>query len=99
MIDVAKALAAADPPRRVVAIPTTLSGAEMTPIHRQAAGASQSSPGVRPTVVINDPVLSASQPVDELARSAANALGHAIEGPLTPSPTRSRRSPRSRRRG
>ena len=30
VIDVAKALAAADPPRRVVAIPTTLSGAEMS---------------------------------------------------------------------
>jgi alcohol dehydrogenase class IV len=34
--------------------------------------------------VINDPALSASQPVDELAASAANALGHAAEGPLTP---------------
>ncbi len=32
----------------------------------------------------NDPALSASQPPDELARSAANALGHAAEGPLTP---------------
>ena len=83
VIDVAKALAAADPPRRVVAIPTTLSGAEMTPIHRRAAEASQSGPGVRPAVVINDPALSASQPADELARSAANALGHAVEGPTT----------------
>jgi alcohol dehydrogenase class IV len=83
VIDVAKALAAADPPRRVVAIPTTLSGAEMTPIHRRAAGASPSGPGVRPAVVVNDPELSASQPVDELAWSAANALGHAVEGPTT----------------
>jgi alcohol dehydrogenase class IV len=83
VIDVAKALAAADPPRRVVAIPTTLSGAEMDAIHRRAAGASQSGPGVRPAVVVNDPALSASQPADELARSAANALGHAIEGPTT----------------
>jgi alcohol dehydrogenase class IV len=84
VIDVAKALAAADPPRRVVAIPTTLSGAEMTAIHRRAAGAEQSTPGVRPAAVINDPSLSASQPIAELAQSAGNALGHAIEGPTTP---------------
>ena len=84
MIDVAKALAAADPPRRVVAIPTTLSGAEMTPVHRRAAGADPSAPGVRPAVVVNDPALSASQPAEQLAQSAGNALGHAIEGPATP---------------
>ena len=35
-------------------------------------------------MVINDPALSASQPVDQLAQSAANALGHVAEGPLTP---------------
>jgi alcohol dehydrogenase class IV len=84
VIDVAKALAAADPPRRVVAIPTTLSGAEMTPVHRRAAGADPSVPGVRPAVVVNDPALSASQPAEQLAQSAGNALGHAIEGPATP---------------
>ena len=84
VIDVAKALAAADPPRRVIAIPTTLSGAEMTPVHRRAAGDDGSTPGVRPSLVINDPGLSASQPAAELAQSAGNALGHAIEGPTTP---------------
>jgi alcohol dehydrogenase class IV len=84
VIDVAKALAAADPPRRVVAIPTTLSGAEMTPVHRHAAGVDPSTGGVRPAIVINDPALSASQPLAELAQSAGNALGHAIEGPITP---------------
>jgi alcohol dehydrogenase class IV len=84
VIDVAKALAAADPPRRVAAIPTTLSGAEMTPIHRRAAGVPLQTPGVRPAIVVNDPALSASQPLAELACSAANALGHAVEGPLTP---------------
>jgi alcohol dehydrogenase class IV len=35
-------------------------------------------------VVVNDPALSASQPVAELAASALNALGHAAEGPCTP---------------
>lgn len=84
VIDVAKALAAADPPRRVAAIPTTLSGAEMTAVHRHASGVSGDAPRVRPALVINDPALSASQPVSELAQSAANALGHAVEGPLTP---------------
>jgi alcohol dehydrogenase class IV len=84
VIDVAKALAAADPPRRVAALPTTLSGAEMTGIHRQVAGTGGRARSVRPAIVINDPALSASQPVDELAASAANALGHAAEGPLTP---------------
>ncbi len=84
VIDVAKALAAADPPRRVAAIPTTLSGAEMTPIHRHAAGIPADAPHIRPAIVINDPLLSASQPLPELAQSAANALGHAVEGPLTP---------------
>jgi maleylacetate reductase len=38
VVDVAKALAAADPPRTVAAVPTTLSAAEMTRLHRHAAG-------------------------------------------------------------
>jgi maleylacetate reductase len=85
VIDTAKALAAAEPPRRVAAVPTTLSGAEMTSIHRQAVGVSMgSAPRVRPALIINDPALSASQPRPELAASACNALGHAFEGPLTP---------------
>ena len=84
VIDVAKALAAADPPRRVAAIPTTLSGAEMTSVHRHAAGVPGTTARVRPAIVVNDPQLSASQPTAQLAESAANALGHAAEGPLTP---------------
>lgn len=78
VIDVAKALAAADPPRDVVAIPTSLSAAEMTAVHRHAHGVTLGTPGVRPVVVINDPRLSASQPAAALAASSANALGHAI---------------------
>lgn len=79
VIDVAKALAAAgSPPGRVVAIPTTLSAAEMTGFHRQAQGAAGDAPQVRPAVVINDPQLSASQPTAELAASTGNALGHAV---------------------
>jgi alcohol dehydrogenase class IV len=84
VIDTAKALAAADPPKRVAAIPTTLSGAEMTNVHMHASGVSAGTPRVRPAIVINDTALSASQPPETLAQSAANALGHAAEGPLTP---------------
>ncbi|MEA2220976.1 MAG: maleylacetate reductase [Solirubrobacteraceae bacterium] len=86
VIDVAKALAAASEPAarpRVAAVPTTLSAAEMTAVHRRAAGADGSLPGVRPAIVVNDPALSASQPAAALAASAANALGHAAEGPAT----------------
>jgi alcohol dehydrogenase class IV len=85
VIDVAKALAAASGgAARAMAVPTTLSGAEMTRGHRQAAGAPEGSRNVRPAVVVNDPLLSASQPEPELAASALNALGHAVEGPCTP---------------
>jgi alcohol dehydrogenase class IV len=86
VIDVAKALAAARAPGerpRVAAVPTTLSAAEMTAIHRRAAGADASLPSVRPAIIVNDPALSASQPPAALAASAANSLGHAAEGPAT----------------
>jgi alcohol dehydrogenase class IV len=86
VVDVAKSLAAARTaggrPTRALAIPTTLSGAEMSAGHRIAKGA-VSDLRVRPAVVVNDPALSASQPVPALAASAANALGHAAEAPCT----------------
>lgn len=82
VIDVGKAVAAARE-GRVAAIPTTLSGAEMTRGHRHARGVDPATPRVRPAVVVNDPALSASQPVPALAASAANALGHAAEAPCT----------------
>src|SRR4051812_19947851 len=78
VIDVAKALAAADGPREVVAVPTSLSGAEMTGVHRHARGVPDDTPRARAAAVINDPALSASQPVEQLAASSANALGHAV---------------------
>ena len=85
VIDTAKAIAGAGAlpgQPRVAAIPTTLSAAEMTFLHRAARGA-PSPRFVRPAIVINDPVVCASQPEAELAASAGNALAHAIEGPLT----------------
>ncbi len=83
VVDVAKALAAAHG-AGAAAIPTTLSAAEMTRGHRHARGVDPATARVRPRVVLNDPALSASQPAGDLAASAANALGHAIEGTLTP---------------
>ncbi|CAA9504838.1 MAG: hypothetical protein AVDCRST_MAG67-2263 [uncultured Solirubrobacteraceae bacterium] len=86
IVDTAKALAAVRAPGRralVAAVPTTLSAAEMTAVHRRAASSDSSLPGVRPALVVNDPALSASQPLDQLAASAANALAHAAEGPAT----------------
>jgi alcohol dehydrogenase class IV len=82
VIDVAKALAAATG-GRAMAVPTTLSGAEMTRVHRHATGAPAGVRHVRPAVVVTDPELAASQPEPELASSALNALAHAAEGPCT----------------
>jgi len=85
VVDVAKSLAAASGGTQVaMAVPTTLSGAEMTRIHRRAKGGDPRGETVRPRVVVIDPGLSASQPEAELAASALNALGHAVEGPCTP---------------
>jgi alcohol dehydrogenase class IV len=84
VIDVAKAVAAAlGGGARAMAIPTTLSGAEMTRVHRHAAGVDESTPRVRCAAVVYDPALAASQPDGELAASALNALGHAVEAPCT----------------
>jgi alcohol dehydrogenase class IV len=83
VVDVTKAVAAAGG-SRAMAIPTTLSGAEMTRGHRHARGVDAATPHVRPSVVVNDPRLSASQPVEALAASALNALGHAAEAVCEP---------------
>jgi alcohol dehydrogenase class IV len=80
VIDVAKALAAANG-GRAMAVPTTLSGAEMTRVHRHAVGVDESTPRVRCAVVVVDPALAASQAEADLAASSLNALGHAIEAP------------------
>ncbi len=78
VVDAAKAVAAAKRLPGPIAIPTSLSGAEMTGAHRHATGVSEDTPRVRARVVINDPALSASQPVGQLAASSGNALGHAL---------------------
>lgn len=82
IVDTAKAVAAAAR-TRAAAIPTTLSAAEMTKIHRRAKGAPDGTGSVRPAIVLNDPALSASQPAEALAASAANSLAHAVESAVT----------------
>jgi alcohol dehydrogenase class IV len=82
VIDTAKAIAGAIG-GRCAAIPTTLSGAEMTPFHRTPAGV-DGARLVRPELVLADPDLMASAPTPGLAASAMNALAHALEALYTP---------------
>jgi maleylacetate reductase len=82
VIDSGKAIAGADG-LDVAAIPTTLSGAELTRFHRMPAGVEQFTL-VRPSVVVADPALMASQPMPNIAASALNAMSHAVEATYTP---------------
>jgi alcohol dehydrogenase class IV len=82
VIDSGKAISGADG-LPVAAVPTTLSGAELTRFHRMPAGVDQFTL-VRPSVVIADPELMASQPLPGVAASALNAMAHAVEALYTP---------------
>jgi alcohol dehydrogenase class IV len=82
VVDTTKAIAGAVG-ARCAAIPTTLSGAEMTPFHRMPAGV-EGARLVRPALVLADPDLMASAPLPGLAASAMNALAHAMEALYTP---------------
>lgn len=83
-IDTAKAIAAITG-ARVAAIPTTMSGAEMTGIHRLPAGAEgRAKAMVRPALVIADPVAMTSAPEPELRASSMNALAHGADSLYTP---------------
>ena len=83
VIDSAKAIAAADG-LRCAAVPTTLSGAELTRIHRLPMGVERPRAGlVRPQLALADPDVMASQPPQAVAASAMNALAHAAEALYT----------------
>jgi alcohol dehydrogenase class IV len=82
VVDTAKAVAGADH-LACAAVPTTLSGAEMTGFHRMPAGVDEFRL-VRPSLVVGDPALMASQAMPDLAASALNALAHAVEALYTP---------------
>ncbi len=84
VIDVAKAIASVSG-AAVAAIPTTMSGAEMTGIHRLPAGAeSRVAALVRPRLVIADPAAMTSQPEAQLRASSMNALAHGADSLYTP---------------
>ncbi len=83
-IDTAKAIAAVTG-ANVTAIPTTMSGAEMTGIHRLPAGAEDRVRSlVRPALVIADPAAMTSAPEPELRASSMNALAHGADSLYTP---------------
>lgn len=83
-IDTAKAIASVTG-ARVAAIPTTMSGAEMTGIHRLPAGAEDRVRAlVRPSLVIADPEAMTSAPEAELRASSMNALAHGADSLYTP---------------
>ena len=83
VIDVAKAIAAARG-GRVAALPTTLSGAEMTSIHRLPEGHEAADGLVRPEIVIADPPAMVTLPEERLRASAMNALAHGADSLYTP---------------
>jgi alcohol dehydrogenase class IV len=82
VIDAAKAIAAVRG-GRVCAIPTTLSGAPMTAIHRLPEG-HEASRLVRPALVLADPEAMTSLPEQPLRATAINALAHGADSLYTP---------------
>jgi alcohol dehydrogenase class IV len=83
-IDTAKAVASVSG-ARVAAIPTTLSGAEMTGIHRLPAGAENRVRSlVRAELTIADPDVMCSLPEKRLRASAVHALAHGADSLHTP---------------
>lgn len=84
VIDTTKAVAAVTG-ARVAAVPTTLSGAEITGIHRLPAGAEQRARAMaRPELAIADPEAMTSQPEGALRASAMNSLAHGADSLYTP---------------
>ncbi len=84
VIDSAKAIAAVSG-AQVAALPTTMSGAEMTGIHRLPAGAEAGAGGlVRPGLVLAEPATMTSAPEAELRASSMNALAHGADSLYTP---------------
>lgn len=84
VVDAAKAVASASG-ARVAAIPTTLSGAEMTGIHRLPAGAEDRVGSlVRAALVIADPDAMTSLAEKPLRATAVHSLAHAADSLYTP---------------
>jgi len=82
VIDSAKAIAAVRS-AEVAAIPTTLSGAPLTAIHRMPDGRDAAA-GVRPVLVIAYADAMTSAPEPQLRATAMNALAHGADSLYTP---------------
>jgi len=82
VIDSAKAVAAVRG-GEVAAIPTTLSGAPLTAIHRLPAGRDAAA-GVRPSLVVAYADAMTSAPEPQLRATAMNALAHGADSLFTP---------------
>jgi alcohol dehydrogenase class IV len=82
VIDSAKAVAAVRG-GRVAALPTTLSGAEMTTVHRLPEGHTAAR-RVRPALLVADPTAMTELPDPALRASAMNSLAHGAEALYVP---------------
>jgi maleylacetate reductase len=72
---------------KVVAVPTTYAGSEMTPIWGLTEGGTKRTgrdPRVLPASVVYDPQLSVGLPVPLSVTSGMNAVAHAVEGLYAP---------------
>lgn len=80
-VGLAKAVAR-ERPMPQIAVPTTYSGSEMTPIWGMTSNDGKRTgrdPGVLPSVVVYDPALTRSLPPGLAASSGLNAVAHAVE--------------------
>ncbi len=77
--------------RPFIAVPTTLSGSEMTPLYGVKVGLEKRTtvdPQAKPRTVIYDPQLTLSLPKRETATTGMNGLAHCVEAlyPAEPNP-------------
>ncbi len=71
---------------QILAVPTTYSGSEMTPVWGETSGGSKTigtDPRVLPKTVVYDPMLTLNLPLRTTAASVANALAHCVEAVWT----------------
>jgi maleylacetate reductase len=74
----------------IVAVPTTYAGSEMTPVWGKSDAGGKTTgrdARVQPAVVVYDPLLTVSMPIDLSAASGMNALAHSIEALYAPDAT------------
>jgi maleylacetate reductase len=74
----------------IVAVPTTYAGSEMTPVWGLSDSNQKTTgrdPRVQPAVVVYDPLLTVSMPIELSAASGMNALAHAVEALYAPDST------------